>query len=188
MTKILGICGSLRDNSVSKKMVERILQSAQQEGAQVELLELGRYTIPFADGRMNNDSSYGPVVDELRKKVREADGFIIGTPEYHGGYSGSLKNFLDLNCAQDFKNKLVGLVGAAGGRLGAEAALNQLRIVFKNLEAICFPTQTTVGGQDVNKQGVITNDIALQRLNKMGKEFVDLLKRLNPVNPNAQAS
>ncbi|MBY0405730.1 MAG: NAD(P)H-dependent oxidoreductase, partial [Cyanobacteria bacterium] len=106
------------------------------------------------------------------------DGFVVGTPEYHGGYSGALKNFLDLQCGHSFKDKWVALVGAAGGRLGADQSLNQLRVVFKNLDAFTWKNQTSAGGSDVNKQGEITNEGVSKRLKAMGEELAGFLKRL----------
>lgn len=178
--KIIGIAGSLRDGSVTRQMINRVLQNCQQKGVQTELVDLRDYPLPLCDGRPNNDDSYGPVVTKLRQKLGEGDAFIIGTPEYHGGYSGVLKNCLDLTSIGVFKNKLVGLVGAAGGRLGADGALNQLRVVFKNLEAVCFPWQVSASGADVDKQGTITNAKVLERLDEMGKEFTQLARRLKP--------
>lgn len=178
MVKILGICGSLREPSVTRQMVERVLDaSRQQSGVETELLDLKDYALPFCDGRLNNDDSYGPVVTALRKKVKEADAFVVGTPQYHGGYSGVLKNFLDLNCGQVFKDKWVALVGAAGGRLGGESALNQLMEVFKTLNAICLPTQATVGKSDVS-DGQITNPMVLARLDAMGRQLAQWAQRM----------
>lgn len=172
MTKILGISGSMRPGSISKKMVENVLENARKTpGIETELLDLSQYTLPYCDGGNNDDDRYGPVVQALRQKVAEADAFVIGTPEYHGGPSGALKNFIDLNCLQAFKKKWVALVGAAGGQLGADGALNQIRVWLKNLEAFGFNTQATLRGMDCDKQGNITNEKALKRLADMGEEF-----------------
>lgn len=170
--KVLGINGSPRNTGNTATLVQNVLEGAQRQGATVELLNVSDYTLPFADGRLNNDDSYGPVVQSLRKKVAEADALVIGTPEYHGGYSGSLKNFLDLNCIQNFKNKWVALVGAAGGRMGAESALTQLRTVMAKLEAFTLPLQTSVGKLDLDAQGKVSNELVLQRLKNMGQDLV----------------
>jgi NAD(P)H-dependent FMN reductase len=44
-----------------------------------------------------------------------ATGIIIGTAEYHGGYSGVLKNALDLMGFAEFEGKTIGLLGVSGG-------------------------------------------------------------------------
>ena len=45
----------------------------------------------------------------------EADFFILGTPNYHGSFSGILKNALDHLNMDYFKMKPVGLIGNSGG-------------------------------------------------------------------------
>ena len=41
------------------------------------------------------DGYTNPAVVKWREKIREADGFIIVTPEYNHGYPAVLKNALD---------------------------------------------------------------------------------------------
>jgi NAD(P)H-dependent FMN reductase len=48
---------------------------------------------------------------------------IAGTPLYHGSYSGVLKNAIDPMGFHEFEDKMVGLVGVSGGRMGAGNAL-----------------------------------------------------------------
>ena len=57
---------------------------------------------------------YPPGVGKLREEVRAAEGIILGTPEYHGGFSGVLKNALDLMGFDEFEGKMMGLVGVSG--------------------------------------------------------------------------
>jgi len=62
-------------------------------------------------------------------KVKRAQGILLATPEYHGGYSGVLKNALDLMGFDEFEGKMIGLVGVSGGNMGAFGALSSLRSV-----------------------------------------------------------
>ena len=63
----------------------------------------------------------------LRREVGRAQGLILGTPEYHGGFSGVLKNALDLMSPEEIRGKVIGLVGVSGGASGGIDALNGLR-------------------------------------------------------------
>jgi FMN reductase len=65
----------------------------------------------------------------LREEVNQGQGIILGTPEYHGGYSGVLKNALDLMGFEKFEEKMLGLVGVSGGAMGAFGPMNSLREV-----------------------------------------------------------
>jgi len=51
-------------------------------------------------------------VAALRRQVQEADGIILGTPEYHGSFSGVLKNALDHMASRNSRAS-----GGAGGRV-----------------------------------------------------------------------
>ena len=80
-------------------------------------------------------------------KVREADGFIICTPEYNHGYPAVLKNALDYTYAS-WARKAVAFVswGGAGGARGVE----QLRLVAVELDmtplrwAVHIPNHWTI--------------------------------------------
>jgi len=80
----------------------------------------------------------------LRQNVEQAQGIILGTPEYHSGYSGVLKNALDLMGFQQFQGKVIGLLGVAGGSTGAINSLNGLRNVGRSLRAWVVPNQVSI--------------------------------------------
>jgi NAD(P)H-dependent FMN reductase len=140
--KVVGICGSLRDTSYTRLALETALIGASQLGAKTRLIDLREYDLPFVDGR--NKKDYPPDVLRLKNEVAEAEGIILGTPEYHGSYSGALKNALDHMGFHEFEGKLVGLIGVAGGGLGAVNALNHLRMVGRSLRAWVIPQQVSL--------------------------------------------
>ena len=92
---VVGICGSLRSGSYTRMAVDLALRGAQDVGAQTQMIDLRDYKLTFCDGRKEDDT-YPKDVFKLREQVRAAQGLILGSPEYHGGYSGVLKNPLDL--------------------------------------------------------------------------------------------
>ncbi|MDH3327222.1 MAG: NAD(P)H-dependent oxidoreductase, partial [Gammaproteobacteria bacterium] len=92
--KIIAICGSLRESSHTRRALEISLAGAKQVGVKIELIDLRTYNLVFCDGNSKNE--YPQDVLKLRERVRSAHGVILGTPEYHGSYSGVLKNALDL--------------------------------------------------------------------------------------------
>lgn len=118
------------------------LRGAEERGAETKLIDLRDYRLMFCDG---GDSEELPKdVARLREEVKGAQGVILATPEYHGGYSGVLKNALDLMGFDEFEGKLIGLVGVSGGSMGAFGALAGLRSVGRALHAWVVPEQTAV--------------------------------------------
>jgi len=141
--RVVGVCGSLRPGSYTLRTVEAALAGAEELGARVQLIDLRDYDLVFCDGN-TNEETYPEDVFRLRREVAAAHGIILGTPEYHGGCSGVIKNALDLMGFEQFEGKMVGLVGVAGGQQGAVDACNSLRGICRNLHAWVVPQQASV--------------------------------------------
>ena len=130
------IVGSTRANRFSEKPAQWILGLAKaRPDLNVELLDLRDYPLPFFEealppGLAKDEYSH-PVVVKWRDKIREADGFIICSPEYNHGYPAVLKNALDYVYLA-WSRKAVAFVswGGAGGARGVE----QLRLVAVELD------------------------------------------------------
>src|SRR6266478_1373515 len=140
--EIVGISGSLRAGSFTRRAVETALEGAAESGAKTRLVDLRDYNLVFRDGK--DESAYPPDVFRLRAEVKQADGIILGTPEYHGSLSGVIKNALDLMGFDEFEGKMIGLVGVSGGQMGAFDALNTLRNIGRALHAWVIPEQASV--------------------------------------------
>ncbi len=70
----------------------------------------------------------------LRRRLDEADAFVVVTPEYNHGYSAMLKQLID-SAKAEWVAKPVGLV-SYGGFSGGLRAVEQLRLVFAELHAV----------------------------------------------------
>ncbi len=140
---VVALCGSLRKGSSTHAALRIALSGAQESGAQIELLDLGAYQLVF-QGSVANTEDYPPGVFRLREKIKRAHGILLGSPEYHGSFSGVLKSALDLMGFDEFENKIVGLVGVSGGRMGAANALSMLRTVGTALHAWVVPTDVSI--------------------------------------------
>jgi NAD(P)H-dependent FMN reductase len=130
------IVGSSRANRFSEKPAQWILsRAAERPDLSTELLDLRDYPLPFFEEPFPpayaRDNYTHPVVVKWREKIKEADGFIICTPEYNHGYPAVLKNALDYVYFA-WSRKPVAFVswGGAGGTRGVE----QLRLVAVELD------------------------------------------------------
>ncbi len=97
--RIIGLVGSLRAGSYTRAAVEIVLAGARQAGAEAELIDLGKLKLPFRSG--DPADQLADDVVRLRREVQAAQGAVLGTPEYHGSFSGVLKNALDLTDLDD---------------------------------------------------------------------------------------
>jgi NAD(P)H-dependent FMN reductase len=176
---VVGIVGSLREVSYTRMAVRIALQGAAEKGAITRLIDLRDYTLPFCDGSGHEGDAF-PDVQRLRQEVAAAQGIILGTPDYHGSFSGVLKNALDLMGFNEFGGKVMGLVGVAGGALGTVNALNDLRKVGRSLHAWVVPQQAAVprAWQHFSDDGVLDDPDYEKRLKEVGQEvarFASLL-------------
>jgi len=168
---VVGICGSLRSGSFTRMAVDLALRGAQDVGAKTQMIDLRDYKLTFCDGRKEDDT-YPADVFKLRQQVREAQGLILGSPEYHGGYSGVLKNALDLMGFDEIEGKMIGLVGVAGGALGAVNALNSLRAVGRALHAWVIPEQASIpeAWKHFDDDGNVKDSDLEARVRKVGQQ------------------
>lgn len=166
---IIGICGSLRKGSYTRMALEIALQGAHELGAETRILNLNDYDLTFVDGR---DTPYPAGVLRLRADVSAADGILIGTPEYHAGMSGVLKNALDLMRFDEISGKMLGLIGVSGGTMGAVNALNSLRAVGRALHAWVIPQQITIpqAWKVFSEDGELQDEQIRERLLDVGRQ------------------
>jgi len=136
---VVGICGSLRDDSVSRIALRRALAAASERGAETDLLDLRHLDLPIYDP----DGDDPEDADALCERVRRADAVLLGTPMYHGSYSSPLKTALDYCGFDEFEDKTVGLVAVSGGSFPI-TALEHLRSVLRALDAWVLPYQAAV--------------------------------------------
>ena len=170
--RITGICGSLSENGATRKALKTALTGASEYGAETSLLELRDLDLVFY-GSVSSDD-YPPDVIRLRNTLKESQGIILATPEYHGTLSGVLKNMLDLMSIEDFETKIVGLVGVAGGHVGAINSLNTMKTICRNLHCWVLPQEVSIASsaQAFDDDGNANDPALEQRLLNVGRQVV----------------
>jgi NAD(P)H-dependent FMN reductase len=136
---VVGVVGSLNDESVTRQATRHALDAAAQRGARTELLDLRAYDIPVFDP----NEAAPPDVEALTDTIEAADSVVLGTPMYHGSYSSPLKTALDYCGFDEFEDTTVGLLAVAGGGFPLPA-LEHLREVCRAFDAWVLPHQAAV--------------------------------------------
>ncbi|HZY66260.1 MAG: NAD(P)H-dependent oxidoreductase [Actinomycetota bacterium] len=182
---VVGIGGTLRENSTSLGALMRVLQAAEEAGADTELLDLRDLDLPmYVPGKKLDE--YGENVERFLEDIREADALVISTAAYHGTLAGVTKNALDFAqfLARDERpyldGKVVGLVSTAGGEQAAANATGALVNVVHALRGIVAPLMVPIpkAWRLSDDQGNITDENYGGRLDKLGELLVDLALRL----------
>ncbi len=153
--------------------------------ATVDLLDLNEYQFPVFDERLRNMKNPSVVILQFAEKIKSADGVIIVTPEYNGGYPASLKNVIDLLYAE-WKRKPVAIATASNGPFGGAQVNTSLVFSLWKIGVWLVPA-IYLGPkvQDVYKED--GSPVDKEATEKRAKPFIDELlwcmeakKRMNP--------
>lgn len=152
--RIVGIGGTFRPNSSSERLVRAVLDVCSAAGSETIMFDgpaLAR--LPhFNPEHLDRSDEQQALVEA----VREADGLVIGTPGYHGGYSGLVKNAIDLledlrgDERSYFHGRAVGLVVSAAGWQACGTTLSALRDVVHAMRG--WPTPVGIGVNSVEQR------------------------------------
>jgi NAD(P)H-dependent FMN reductase len=150
MSKLLVIVGSTRPTRAADRVVPWLMsRTVAHDAFDAEVADLRDWPLPIFGEHMGtigdiNDPTYSePVVRAWNEKVKQADAFIVVTPEYNHSVPGGLKNAIDsVWLSFGFRNKPVAAVGYSGGIGGGIRAIEHLAHVFIEAEAV--PLRNTV--------------------------------------------
>ena len=118
---------------------------------QVEILDLRDWPLPFFQetiatvGDFANPTYSDPIVKRWNEKIKEADAYIIVTPEYNHSIPGVLKNAIDtVFFSFRFRQKPVAFIGYSLGSTAGARAVEHLTQIMVETEAIPVRTPTLV--------------------------------------------
>ncbi len=170
--RMTGVCGSLSADGATRKALTIALRGAAEYDAETALLELRDFNLVFYGSVPENE--YPPDVMQLRQALKDSQGIILATPEYHGSMSGALKNMLDLMSIDDFETKIIGLVGVAGGDIGAINSLNTMKTICRNLHCWVLPQEVSIANsaKTFDDDGAVKDPAIEERLLNVGRQVV----------------
>lgn len=155
---VLAVVGSLQRASVTRVVVRHVAQQLQTAGCAVDVLDFGEEPLAL----YNPDTAHDlPGYADLQARVHWADVIVLGSPDYHGGISGALKNFLD-HFWHEFSGKLFATVVASHEK--GLTATDQLRTVARQCYAWTLPYGVSFTEDLDVKDGQIVGDALKERL------------------------
>ncbi|PYZ95506.1 FMN-dependent NADH-azoreductase [Alteribacter lacisalsi] len=140
------ISGSMNTDSFTRKLLKEVEQRVQGLQMETEFIDVKELALPV----YAPDEAPPEVIRTVSEKLREADGIVVGAPEYHGSYTGALKNLLDYLGSGEFEHKPIGLVTTTGGVKSGTNTLNHLRLVFRNLHGLVIPQQFAISQKETD--------------------------------------
>jgi FMN reductase len=173
--RVVGLGGSLREESTSRTALQVALEGAAASGAGVELIWVRDLDLPLYTA----EHAPPPDAHRLAETVYNADALIWSSPTYHGSVSGSFKNALDWlillaeNDPPYLSNKPIGLVTTAGGVQGLQA-VNTMDFIARALRGWSVPLVLPVAQswQSFDPDGHLKDEAIAAQLRRLGAEVV----------------
>jgi len=130
--------------------------------ATVEILDLMEYQFPVFDERLRYQKEPTAKMLDFAGKIKAANGVLIVTPEYNGGYPAALKNVTDL-LYDEWRRKPIAISTVSDGSFGGTQVITSLQFTLWKIKAWTVPAMFPVpkvhdsfdeNGNPVDKAGV----------------------------------
>lgn len=123
--KITIVLGSVRKERQSFRLAYYLQQRLLEKRIGTDLIDLAKTPLPVFGQEVREEAH----VEPMGLQLQQSDALIFVTPEYHGSFSGALKNALEYYW-EEFYRKPIGVATASGGKMGGINASSQLQHVI----------------------------------------------------------
>ncbi len=141
--------------------------------ATTEILDLKEYNFPLFAERLRFQTEPAADVIYFANRIKNADGIIMVTPEYNGGYPASIKNVIDL-LYDEWHRKPIAITTVSDGVFGGTQVITSLQWTLWKIRAwtvtSMFPVRNVGTAYDEN--GV---PVEKESTDKRAKAYLDEL-------------
>ncbi|WP_134091544.1 NADPH-dependent FMN reductase [Olivibacter sp. XZL3] len=144
MAKIVLLSASIRQGRNSHRVAlyfQRYIENNQL--AEVEMVDLNAYNFPLFEERLRFLKDPSDKILDFASKIRTADGILLVTPEYNGGYPASLKNVIDL-LYDEWRKKPIAIATASAGNFGGAQVTTSLVFSLWKIGVMLVPAMFPV--------------------------------------------
>lgn len=161
---VLAVVGSLHQKSVTRVVLRHVAADLQASGRTVDALDFEQTPLPL----FNPDTAWTQSgFAELKARVERADVLLLGTPDYHGSVSSTLKNFLD-HFWKEFAGKL--FVSVVASHEKGLTVHDQLRTIARQCYAWSLPYGVSFVDKEDVRDGAVASDTLRQRLEMLARD------------------
>jgi azobenzene reductase len=163
--KVLVVIGSPAQKSVTSTVMMQVADRIKKRGGIVDVLDLGLEPLPLFNPEMAFKAEYYAPV---RERVLKADVIVVGTPDYHGSISSTLKNFLD-HFWKEYAGKLIASV--VGSFEKGLTVTDQIRTVARQSYAWSMPYAMSFQDKEDIVEGKLSETFA-RRVDMFARDVV----------------
>lgn len=186
--RILAFAGSMRKESLNRKLLKIAVAGARAAGAEVTEIDLREFDIPLYDGDLEATSGFPAGVQRLKKLFMEHQGLLLASPEHNSAPSALMKNTIDwvsraapgegsLAC---FQGKVACIVGASPNVHGGVRGAAILKNILGNIGVIVIPEQVLIGKapEAFDAQGNLKDAAAAERTTRAAARLAAVASKL----------
>lgn len=175
------IAGSPRKGSLTHRVALHIHQQIGQRAPQHQtgLIDMQETVLPFVQSVWQTTEHIPAELKEVGERVFAAHAIVLVSPEYNGGYSPAMKNFLDHFPKQT--RKVFGVCTASPGAFGGMRAAQQMLQLVPALLGIASPTLLIVPAVEkkFDEQGALLDESFAKGVGSFVNDFLWLAESLH---------
>jgi len=137
---------SLNSGSRSRLLAKSAVDSFRAGGVDaVDYVDLGELALPMCDG----GAAYGDGnAVELKRRLAEADGYVIASPIYNFDVNAACKNMIEMTGRDVWTEKVVGFLCAAGGKSSYMSVMGLANSLMLDFRTVVVPRFVYATGED----------------------------------------
>ncbi|MDW3650033.1 MAG: NAD(P)H-dependent oxidoreductase [Bacteroidia bacterium] len=142
--KVAIIVGSIRKERQSHKVglyLKSVLEAM--PAIECKYLDLLEYELPLLSEKWREQEPVDERLLSFSDALKSSDAIIFISPEYHGSYTGVLKNAVD-HFWPEFYKKVIGVVVTGSGKFGGINASTQMQQLILSLGAYPMPQKLII--------------------------------------------
>ena len=179
----------LVDGTVLGRKTGAILQQVQTYIAQydanleIEILSFADYKHEIVDGRPFDQYNEG--LQQMIRKIEQADGYVFATPIFQGSIPGVLKNAFDMIPPKAMRYKPAAIIGNGGTYQHHLVLENHLRPILDYFRCLVTPNYVYTHADHFDKDNNITDEDVHNRLRELARVFVQYCEMTKTLSKQA---
>lgn len=178
---IVVVSSSTRKDRVSHRVALMLIAEIHKRNHLADMIDLNALKLPPFEERLSHLVKKPAKLIKVEKALLAADGIIFLTPEYNGGISSGLKNFIDVFAKKPFEGKPIGVSTASDGIMGGIRAAYQLQQIVLSIFGYPIPRMLTVPemATQMDENGVIINPKFQPKVDAFLDQFLEFTRKIS---------
>lgn len=186
---VVGIGGTLRQESRSLYALDYALSIAEANGARVARFSMRELDLPMYDPDISFQD-LSPKIKSYIDTMRSAQAMIWSTGAYHGTVAGVTKNALDymeyMGGGENpyLHNKVIGLIATAGGDMAGVNTLGAMVHSVHSLRGLVAPLMVSIHNAKTvfDADGKLTSPKYEKKLSGMAELVIEIAQRQSTIS------